>query len=134
MLQLLEREPQPDMMNQQSMYDASPGGERMMTMTRMNVPGHHPVAGSVAFNENGERIASSTSNPYKRDNPHKYLLYRPTFSQLFVFLASGFKELPANGVLLLYLSSDGVFANIKHPEDCKCNTTQHFMHVTQSLM
>ena len=118
MLQLLEREPQVDMMNQ--VYDASPGGERMMTMTRMTVPGHHPGGGGVpAFNENGERIASSTSNPYKRDNPHKYLLYRPTFSQLFVFLSSGFKELPANGVLLLYLSSDGVFANIKHPEDCK---------------
>lgn len=131
MLQLLEREPQPEMMNQTAMYDASPGGERMMTMTRMTLPGHHPSAhvhSSVqgmpppgAFNENngGERIASTNSNPYKRDNPHKYLLYRPTFSQLFVFLSSGFKELPANGVLLLYLSSDGVFANIKHPEDCK---------------
>ena len=33
----------------------------------------------------------------KRDNPHKYLLYKPTFSQLFTFLASGFKELPPTG-------------------------------------
>lgn len=135
MLQTLEREPQPDM-NQ--VYDASPGGERMTTMTRMTVPGHHPgsgghvgTSGPGAFNENGERIGSSTSNPYKRDNPHKYLLYRPTFSQLFVFLSSGFKELPANGVLLLYLSSDGVFANIKHPEDCKLIVTQ--THQQQQL-
>ena len=27
----------------------------------------------------------------KRPNPHKYLLYKPTFSQLFTFLSSGFK-------------------------------------------
>ncbi|XP_023244559.1 protein SCAI-like [Centruroides sculpturatus] len=61
--------------------------------------------------ENGEQ------RPLKRENPHKYLLYKPTFSQLFVFLASGFKELPPNGVLLLYLSADGSFSNIKHPDD-----------------
>lgn len=91
MLQALEREPQEDM-NQ--MYDASPAPGRMNT-----------------FPENG--------TGYARANPHKYLLYRPTFSQLFVFMASGFKELPANGVLLLYLSADGSFANIKHPEDCE---------------
>ena len=97
MLQVLEREPQNEMMGQ--MYDASPAGGRSF------------------LNENGERTSSSAG--YKRENPHKYLLYRPTFSQLFVFLASGFKELPANGVLLLYLSADGVFANIKHPEDCE---------------
>ena len=29
--------------------------------------------------------------PSKLPNPHKYLLYKPTFSQLFTFLASGFK-------------------------------------------
>lgn len=34
--------------------------------------------------ENGER-------PLKRENPHKYLLYKPTFSQIMVFLASGKK-------------------------------------------
>lgn len=32
--------------------------------------------------ENGDR-------PLKRENPHKYLLYKPTFSQVMVFLASG---------------------------------------------
>lgn len=32
--------------------------------------------------ENGDR-------PLKRENPHKYLLYKPTFSQIMVFLASG---------------------------------------------
>ncbi|GIY08979.1 protein SCAI [Caerostris extrusa] len=32
--------------------------------------------------------------PAKRENPHKYLLYKPNISQLIVFLSSGFKELP----------------------------------------
>lgn len=101
MLQVLEREPV-DYTSQ--MYDSSPAAGRSMG----------------AF-ENGSGERSAASHPsYKRDNPHKYLLYRPSFSQLFVFLASGFRELPANSVLLLYLSADGVFANIKHPEDCKC--------------
>jgi len=37
-----------------------------------------------------------------------------------VFLASGFKELPANGALLLYLSADGCFSTVKHPEESEC--------------
>ncbi|XP_040180811.1 protein SCAI isoform X2 [Rana temporaria] len=47
--------------------------------------------------------------PTKRENPHKYLLYKPTFSQLYTFLAASFKELPANSALLIYLSATGVF-------------------------
>jgi hypothetical protein len=42
-----------------------------------------------------------------RVNPHKYLLYKPTFSQIYAFTASAFKELPINGALLLYISADG---------------------------
>ncbi|KAG7263121.1 hypothetical protein CRUP_015378 [Coryphaenoides rupestris] len=30
--------------------------------------------------------------PAKRENPHKYLLYKPTFSQLFTFLSASFKN------------------------------------------
>jgi hypothetical protein len=92
MLQALEREPQEDITQ---LYDVSPA------------PGRMP------FTENGDQ------RTVKRDNPHKYLLYKPTFSQFFVFLSSGFKELPANGVLLLYLSADGCFVNTKHPDDSK---------------
>ena len=56
----------------------------------------------------------------KRDNPHKYLLYKPTFSQLFTFLASGFKELPPTGAMLLYISADGCLGNAnKHTDDSK---------------
>lgn len=67
---------------------------------------------SKGFLENGEK------RPY-RDNPHKYLLYKPSISQLLVFLASGFKELPPGGALLLYISADGCFSTTQHPEDCK---------------
>ena len=41
-------------------------------------------------------------------NPHKYLLYRPTFEQLLLFLATASKELPPETALFLYLSGNGV--------------------------
>jgi hypothetical protein len=43
----------------------------------------------------------------RRANPHKYLLYRPTISQVMLHLATSFKELRDTGCLLLYLSADG---------------------------
>ncbi|BFZ05585.1 hypothetical protein BsWGS_08624 [Bradybaena similaris] len=89
MLQTLEREPQDDLSNQ--IYDNSPA------------PGKTPF-------ENGDRTS-------KRDNPHKYLLYKPTYGQLNTFLASAFKELPPNGAMLLYISADGCLGNQKHTDD-----------------
>jgi len=53
----------------------------------------------------------------KRENPHKYLLYKPTVSQFLVFLASGHKELPPNGALMIYISGDGCFSTKPQPED-----------------
>ena len=101
MLQLLERESYEDI-NQ--FYDASPAAGRMAT-----------------FSENEDHRLS------KHENLHKYLLYKPTFNQLYVFLASGFKELPPNGVLLLYLSADGYFPSMKHTDNCKiCLNNFHF--------
>ena len=88
MLQTLEREPQDEM--GQVYSDRSPAPVRV------------PV-------ENGGGGA--------RDNPHKYLLYKPTLPQLLVFLASGYKELPPNGALLLYISADGSFPSRPRPED-----------------
>lgn len=91
MLQTLEREPQDDLTH---MYDASPGPGRLPPMEN--------GSGGVAL---------------KRDNPHKYLLYKPAVSQFAVFMASGQKELPANGALLLYVSGDGCFSTKPTPED-----------------
>lgn len=111
MLQTLEREPTATAHSLGALgggilhgaHDASPAAGRL----------HHPymVPGSKGFAENGER------RNY-RDNPHKYLLYKPSISQLLVFLASGFKELPPAGALLLYISADGCFSTTQHPEDC----------------
>ncbi|KAI9281116.1 hypothetical protein BY458DRAFT_553021 [Sporodiniella umbellata] len=43
----------------------------------------------------------------KRPNPHKYLLYLPSLSQLLVYIAAAFKDMSDNAALLLYLSADG---------------------------
>lgn len=53
----------------------------------------------------------------KRENPLKYLLYKPTVSQFLVFMSAGHRELPANGAILLYVSADGCFSTQANPED-----------------
>ena len=53
----------------------------------------------------------------KRENPHKYLLYKPAVAQFLVFLASGHRELPPNGALMIYLSGDGCFSTKPQPSD-----------------
>ncbi|XP_014285736.1 protein SCAI isoform X2 [Halyomorpha halys] len=109
MLQTLEREPQEDYNH---LYDSPAPGrvpfEKSYSVSSAKGGVGYPAM--VMCQENGDR-------PSKRENPHKYLLYKPTFSQIMVFLASGFKELPANGALLLYISADGCFGSTKHPED-----------------
>ncbi|XP_049545809.1 protein SCAI isoform X1 [Anopheles darlingi] len=108
MLQTLEREPTDSMhpmighpMAHGGPHDASPAASRMPP---------YGVPGSKGYVENGDRRSM-------RDNPHKYLLYKPSLSQLMVFLSSGFKELPPGGALLLYMSADGCFSTTKHPQD-----------------
>lgn len=64
----------------------------------------------IFFKENGGVIL-------KRENPHKYLLYKPAVAQFLVFLASGHKELPPNGALMIYLSGDGCFSTKPQPVD-----------------
>ncbi|BES98840.1 Protein of unknown function (DUF3550/UPF0682) [Nesidiocoris tenuis] len=110
MLQTLEREPQEDYNH---LYE-SPGGPGRVPFEKSysvsSAKGGVGYPAMVMCQENGDR-------PAKRENPHKYLLYKPTFSQIMVFLASGFKELPANGALLLYISADGCFTSSKHADD-----------------
>lgn len=60
-----------------------------------------PASGST----NASRSSKSKPNPSM--NPKKYLMYRPTVSQVLLYLASAHRELADNGVLLLYLSADG---------------------------
>ncbi|KAK6481108.1 protein SCAI [Huso huso] len=63
-----------------------------------------PVNLATQMNKPG--MLEPSEKPAKRENPHKYLLYKPTFTNLPL---RTFKELPANSVLLMYLSATGVF-------------------------
>jgi hypothetical protein len=46
----------------------------------------------------GEQVRTSS--------PHKYLLYKPSFSQFYAFMSTAFKDTPPHSVLMLYLSAD----------------------------
>ncbi|KAG0213621.1 hypothetical protein BGX31_001253 [Mortierella sp. GBA43] len=56
--------------------------------------------------EGGQRRI--TEKAPKRSNPHKSLLYRPTLSQLMMYLATAFKELGNDSAMLVYMSADGL--------------------------
>lgn len=104
-LQILEREPneQQQQLQQQAMQqqmNISPNHQAYASTTQGSQTKSFNLLARPTFNNGHQGIKGS---------PHKYLLFRPTFSQLFLFLASGFKELPQHGVLLLYLSADGSF-------------------------
>ncbi|KAI5644827.1 protein SCAI domain-containing protein [Phthorimaea operculella] len=97
MLQTLEREPSGEV---PQMYDDSP---RQRFISTPNAPT------SKGYLENGVR---------GRDNPHKYLLFKPSPSQVLVYLASGCNDLPLGGALLLYISAEGqIVQTSKHAED-----------------
>ncbi|RIA93193.1 protein SCAI [Glomus cerebriforme] len=95
-LQSLEREPAPP----KSTPSKTPGSEV-------------PVINERVTNKddtNSEEQSANTpvdKSSSRRVNPHKYLLYRPTFSQLLVYIATAFKEINENSALLLYISADG---------------------------
>lgn len=80
------------------------GGHGLQSPTHASLANHNskpPAASASAGSGSGSGSGSSGANP------HKYLLYKPSFAQLIAFLAAAFKELPANGVLLLYISAEG---------------------------
>lgn len=47
----------------------------------------------------------------QRENPHKYLLYKPSFSQFYTYISSAFKDLPPHSVMMIYLSADSCEAH-----------------------
>ncbi len=65
--------------------------------------------------------ADSTGNysPIQRENPRKYLLYKPSFSQSLTYLSAAFKDLPPHSVLLIYISADACEAHGKSNNDGK---------------
>ncbi|KAJ2312837.1 hypothetical protein IWW52_004745 [Coemansia sp. RSA 2704] len=54
-----------------------------------------------------ERADGEQERAVRRPNPHKYVLYQPSVSQVQVYLANAFREVGDQGCVLLYLSSDG---------------------------
>ncbi|KAI8813806.1 hypothetical protein BJ742DRAFT_787519 [Cladochytrium replicatum] len=102
MLQSLEREP------------ATQPSSSGMSM------GNKPEA--AAEKKEGEAAAGDESAGEKpvatrRTNPHKYLLYRPTLSQLMLYISTAFKDISDNSALLLFLSADGSKRNVKVDQD-----------------
>lgn len=67
-------------------------------------------------------VGYNLENGPRRDSPHKFLLFKPSPSQVLVYLASGCNDLPPSGALLLYISADGqIVQPPKHSEDSKQN-------------
>lgn len=118
MLQTLEREPS------ETAHMHPTGMHGCMSSSAPQVPHDSSPATKMPYNDQfskGGFLENGEKRGQFRDNPHKYLLYKPSISQLLVFLSSGFKELPPGGALLLYMSADGCFSTTQHPEDCKCD-------------
>ncbi|EGF83974.1 hypothetical protein BATDEDRAFT_34022 [Batrachochytrium dendrobatidis JAM81] len=86
-LQSLEREP-----------------NALPNQVRPAVPQGDPMT-STESREGADDIDKTTAT--RRTNPHKYLLYRPTFAQLSLYIATAFKDLSENSAMFLYLSADG---------------------------
>jgi hypothetical protein len=106
-LQILEREPSEQQQQLQLQQQ-----QQQQQQQQVNVsPSHQTHGVSSSQSKSFNLLARPIFNGQQgmKGSPHKYLLFRPTFSQLFLFLASGFKELPQHGVILLYISADGSF-------------------------
>ena len=111
LLQILEREP-----NEQQEQQLAQQQQQQQKQQANVSPNHQAYGSSSAQGKPFNLLARPTFNNSQqggaKGSPHKYLLFRPTFSQLFLFLASGFKELPQNGVILLYFSAEGSFGHM----------------------
>uniref|UniRef100_A0A5K3F380 Protein SCAI n=1 Tax=Mesocestoides corti TaxID=53468 RepID=A0A5K3F380_MESCO len=107
MLQCVERDPQDNFGKTADFpHSNAPGGVRRPKSLEN---------GGVGDFDDLQLNAPLGLQPNQCNNPHKYLLYKPSFSQFNTFMAAGLKDLPSDGVLLLYLSADGM----------KCSTKTH---------
>ncbi len=68
------------------------------------------VGGSVSpdhRHHNGEYWARGNDSNVERENPAKYLLYRPTASEMLAVLATACEAMPPVSALLVYISAAG---------------------------
>ncbi|XP_067947782.1 protein SCAI-like isoform X2 [Watersipora subatra] len=101
MLQAVEYEPQEDLL-QERQTDAS-----------MILSSPRPVQPNL-------KHAQTDDQPIKRHNPHKYLLYKPTYAQLQTYISVAFKELPPQSALLLYFSCEPSYPSNKKDLEEAC--------------
>ena len=113
MLQSLEREPfaphpstiaksksaKAGELNQNDKKDATVGSLKEETTYIRPGPGTNAIS--------SHHIHGAVDKTAKGANPHKYLLYRPSLSQLMVYISTAFKDTSDTSALLLYLSADG---------------------------
>ncbi|KAF9935470.1 hypothetical protein BGZ75_010225 [Mortierella antarctica] len=76
--------------------------------TAENNSANAPIKDEPAEESSVSQRRNPSEKGSKRTNPHKYLLYRPTLSQLMVYLATAFKEVSSDSALLIYISADGL--------------------------
>ncbi|KAI7863893.1 hypothetical protein BDF14DRAFT_1839553 [Spinellus fusiger] len=97
-LQSLERQPP---------ANALRSNTRPMEYTSLNSEKKEREEGQIAAARTNNTQTAQPDKAMKRTNPHKYLLYRPSLSQLLVYLATAYKDIGENSALLLYISADG---------------------------
>lgn len=54
----------------------------------------------------------------QRENPHKYLLYKPSFSQFLTYISAAFKDLAHHAVMMVYISADSCESQLKIATNC----------------
>ncbi|TPX36317.1 hypothetical protein SmJEL517_g01484 [Synchytrium microbalum] len=104
MLQALEREP---------LAGSSTNTTSMSMGTTAGSTDQAPKDDGAAGEDAG---ASEKAASVRRSNPHKYLLYRPTFAQLMLYVSTCFKDISDSSALLLYVSADGMKRKVDDKE------------------
>jgi hypothetical protein len=106
MLQACEREP--------SVSSADINSSLLKNITN-NIESNSTGSG-LALNDL-ERSRETSQAIVQRDNSHKYLLYKPSFSQFVTYLSAAFKDMPPHGVLMVYVSADACESHNKNTTD-----------------
>ncbi|KAI7752863.1 hypothetical protein M8C21_016537, partial [Ambrosia artemisiifolia] len=88
------------------------------------------VAGSTRINHYSHEI----TDPTLPQNPRKALLYHPSTTHLIAILATTCEELPADGILLIYISASGsgAHASISPSHIGNVGDTEHVNNMIQS--
>jgi hypothetical protein len=72
-----------------------------------------PSSNETSKEKSNQNEETNYYNPVHRDNPHKYLLYKPTISQSLTFISAAFKDLQPRSVLMIYISADASESHAK---------------------